>query len=143
MRRRLTDEPGQCAHSQAETPHGPASLASFQTQLALDRTALAWIRTTLTMASFGFGMVAFFRSRELDSPGSESRFLHHEAVRFGTAVILLGIVATILASISHWHSLRRIRRGETPALRQWPLSLTMAFLFSVVSLAGLWSLLGK
>jgi hypothetical protein len=93
------------------------------------------------MASFGFGMVAFFRSRELDSPGSGSRFLHREAVRFGTAVVLLGIVATILFSVSHSLTLRRLRRGEAPALRQWSLSLTLAFLFSVVSLAGLLALL--
>src|SRR5271165_486138 len=113
----------------ADTTRGPASMASFQTQLALDRTTLAWIRTTLTMASFGFGMVAFFRSRELDSPGSESRFLHHEAVRFGTGLILLGIVTTILAGAAHWLTLSRLRRGETPALRQWPLSVVLALLF--------------
>jgi putative membrane protein len=36
--------------------------ANLGTKLALDRTTLAWVRTTLTMASFGFGMVALFRS---------------------------------------------------------------------------------
>ncbi len=118
-------------------------MTSFQAQLALDRTTLAWIRTTLTMASFGFGMVAFFRSRELDSPGSESRFLHHEAVRFGAAVVVLGIISTILAGASHWSTLRRLRRGEAPALRQWPLSVVLAILFSALSLAGLWALLTK
>jgi len=95
------------------------------------------------MAGFGFGMVAFFRSRELDSPWSESRFLHHEAVRFGTVVVLLGIVSTMLAGASHWMTLRRLRRGESPALRQWPLSVILAILFSVVSLMGLWALLMK
>jgi putative membrane protein len=38
------------------------SMASYRTQLALDPTTLASVRTALTMASFGFGMVAFFRS---------------------------------------------------------------------------------
>jgi putative membrane protein len=119
---------------------GRTSMASFRTQLALDRTTLAWIRTTLTMASFGFGMVTFFRSREIESPGAESRLLHHQAVRFGTALICLGLVATVLAGASHWLTLRRLRRGELPMLREWPLSVTVALLFSVIGLAGLWSL---
>jgi putative membrane protein len=37
-------------------------LAELNIKLALDRTTLSWISTTLAMASFGFGMVAFFRS---------------------------------------------------------------------------------
>ncbi|WP_179580708.1 DUF202 domain-containing protein [Tunturiibacter gelidiferens] len=37
-------------------------MALFRTSLSLDRTTLAWIRTTLTMTSFGLGTVTFFRS---------------------------------------------------------------------------------
>src|SRR6516162_5945657 len=84
------------------------SLANFRTQLALDRTTLAWIRTTLTMASFGFGMVAFFRSLREAAPGEEAARLHEGAVRFGTALVVLGLVATVLAGTSHWFTLRRL-----------------------------------
>ena len=35
------------------------NLATFRTAQSLDRTTLAWIRTTLTMNSFGFGLIAF------------------------------------------------------------------------------------
>jgi len=53
--------------SQTDDPRVPLAvrrtgLASFRTAQALDRTMLAWIRTTLTMNSFGLGMIAFFRS---------------------------------------------------------------------------------
>ena len=115
-------------------------MASFRTQLALDRTTLAWVRTTLTMASFGFGMVAFFRSRQEQSPSPESIRLHQGAIRMGTALILLGIVAMVLAGLSHWFTLRRLRRGESPVLSQWPLSITVAMLSAVLGLAGLWAL---
>src|SRR5277367_4826032 len=87
-------------------------LAGFRTQLALDRTTLAWVRTTLGMASFGFGMVAFFRTIQEKSPTPESVRLHQGAIRMGTSLILLGIVAMMLASFSHWSTLRRLRRGE-------------------------------
>ncbi|MBV8267557.1 MAG: DUF202 domain-containing protein [Planctomycetaceae bacterium] len=116
------------------------SMANFRTQLALDRTTLAWVRTTLTMASFGFGMVAFFRTIQKQSPTAESVRLHQGAIWMGTALILLGIVAMVLAGLSHWFTLRRLRRGESPVLRQWPLSITVAMLSALVGLAGLWAL---
>ena len=119
------------------------SMASFRTKLALDRTTLAWIRTTLTMASFGFGMVAFFRTLEEKSPSPESLRFHRGAIWIGTALILLGLVATVLAGLSHWSALRRLRRGETPVLGPWPLSLTVAMLSAVIGLAGLWALFAR
>jgi uncharacterized membrane protein YidH (DUF202 family) len=115
-------------------------MASFRTQLALDRTTLAWVRTTLTMASFGFGMVAFFRSLREQSSSAENIRLHQGAIRMGTALILLGIVALVLAGLSHWFTLRRLRRGESPVLSQWPLSITVAMLSAVIGLSALWAL---
>jgi putative membrane protein len=116
------------------------STESYNIQLALDRTTPAWVRTALTMASFGFGMVAFFRSIEEQSPGAKSLRLHHGAIRMGTALLILGIVAMVLAGFSHWSTLRRLRRGEPPVSSQWPLSIVVALLTAVIGLAGLWAL---
>jgi uncharacterized membrane protein YidH (DUF202 family) len=121
--------------------HHRTGLARYRTQLALDRTTLAWIRTTLTMASFGFGMVAFFRSLRQMNPGEETLRLHMGAIRFGLALIVLGLVSMVLAGASHWLALRRLRRGEAPFLFQWPLSITVALLFAIMCLVGLWELL--
>jgi uncharacterized membrane protein YidH (DUF202 family) len=119
------------------------SMASFRTQLALDRTTLAWIRTTLTLATFGFGTVTFFRSIRQANPTPEAAHLHQSAIYFGAALIVIGIVATVLAGISHWFTLRRLRRGETPVLSRWPLSLTVAALLAVLGLWGLWVVLAR
>jgi putative membrane protein len=115
------------------------SMASFRTGLALDRTTLAWIRTTLTMASFGFGMVAFFRTLRQANPDAETIRLHEGAIRFGVGLVGLALVATVLAGLSHWLTLRRLRLGQTPVVTQWPLSITVALLFAVICLAGLWA----
>jgi putative membrane protein len=120
--------------------HHRTSLANFRTQLALDRTTLAWIRTALTMASFGFGMVAFFRSLREAAPGQEAVRMYLGAVRFGIGLIVLGLVATVLSGVSHWFTLQRLRRGQRPVLRQWPLSIAVAMLLAVLCLAGLWYL---
>ena len=118
-------------------------LAKFRTQLALDRTTLAWIRTTLTMATFGFGTVGFFRALREKSPQPESIQLHEGAIRFGFALVFLGIAATVLAGISHWRTLRRLSRNETPVLTQWPLSITLAMLLAIAGLASVWTLLAR
>jgi uncharacterized membrane protein YidH (DUF202 family) len=118
-------------------------MASYRTELALDRTTLAWIRTTLTMATFGFGMVGFFRSLQKSAPDPETIRLHQGAIRFGTSLFVLGIVATVLAGLSHALTLRRLRRGESPVLTHWPLSITVAILLAIIGLAGLWALFQK
>jgi putative membrane protein len=116
-------------------------LAKFRTELALDRTTLAWIRTALTMASFGFGMVAFFRSLRQESPSDETVRWQHAAIRFGVGLVVLGLVATLVAGVSHWFTLRTLRRGQMPSLHQWPLSVTLAMLFGILCLVALWALL--
>jgi putative membrane protein len=116
-------------------------MARFRTALALDRTTLAWIRTALTMATFGFGTVGFFRSLRQSSATPESVLLHQSAIRFGVALIVLGVLATVLSAISHWFALRRIRQHEAPVLTQWPLSIVIAVLLAIIGLVALYSVL--
>jgi len=119
------------------------TLAKLRTQLALDRTTLAWIRTTLTFATFGFGTVGFFRTLRERSASPESVRLHENAIRFGVALLVLGIVSTILAGVSHWLTLRRLRRNEAVVLTPWPLSITVAMLLAIVGLVLLYSLFSR
>jgi len=93
------------------------------------------------MATFGVGLVGFFRSLRQNSPTPETIRLHENAIRFGIALVVLGTFATVLAGLSHWRTLDRLRCGETPALSHWPLSITVAMLLAIVGLSSLWSLL--
>ncbi len=135
----MTDETSPPNDPRAELAQKQTSMATLRTQLVLDRTTLAWVRTTLTMASFGFGMVTFFRSHLLEQLTPENIRLHHGAIRFGTALLILGIVATLLACGSHWQTLRQLKRGEPPKLGQWPLSITVALFLAAIGLVGLWA----
>jgi len=118
-------------------------LAKFRTAIALDRTTLAWIRTTLTMATFGFGMIGFFRAVEERAPTQQSELLHQGAVKFGTALVIFGLIATVLSGVSHWRNLRRLRRDESVVISQWPLSITVAMLLAILGSAALWSLFSR
>jgi len=115
------------------------SFAKFRTALALDRTTLAWIRTALTFASFGFGMVAFFRATTEATHSEKAVRLHQAAIRMGVALILIGIVATMLAACSHWMALRKMRRGEQISITKWPLAVALAVLVGVLGLYALWA----
>ena len=116
------------------------NFAKFRTSLALDRTTLAWIRTALTFATFGFGMVGFFRATVQATQTEQAVRLHQAAIHMGVALIVIGLVSTILAALFHWMTLRRLRRGEELAVTQWPLTIVIAVLVSVLGLYALWSL---
>jgi putative membrane protein len=115
-------------------------LASFRTAQALDRTTLAWVRTTLTMGSFGLGMIGFFRTLDEHAQTPQSAKIHHAAIRFGEFLVLAGVIATVLAGISHWNTLRRMERGDLPKAARWPLSITIALFVALLMAAGLWTL---
>lgn len=114
------------------------NLARLRVSLALDRTTLAWIRTTLTMTTFGFGMIGFYRTLEEKTGTSKSAQLHHGAIKFGVALVILGLIAMVVSAISHWSSLRKLQAGENLIVARWPLSITVAMLLSIIGLAGLW-----
>jgi putative membrane protein len=90
----------------AENPEGDpttalaghrTSLAQFRTSLALDRTTLAWIRTAVTFATFGFGMIGYFRALAQSTHRDQATRLHQGAVHMGVGLVVIGLVATVLA----------------------------------------------
>ena len=128
----------QASDSGVDLARERTGMAKLRTKIALDRTTLAWIRTTLSMVAFGFGTIGFFRSLREKSPTPEAIHMHEGAIRFGLALVVLGIVATVLAAISHWLTLRRLRRNEALTLTQWPLSITVATILVIIGSVSLW-----
>jgi putative membrane protein len=84
-------------------------------------------------------MVAFFRGLVQVNPTAQAVRLHQAAIHTGVALIVLGIVATLLAAGSHWLALRRLRRGEPLTITQWPLTIMIAVLVAIVGLYALWT----
>jgi putative membrane protein len=134
----MTEEVAITADPRTDLARNRTGMAKFRTQLAMDRTTLAWIRTTLTMATFGFGMIGYFRSVEESTGTARSVKLHQGAIKFGAALVVLSILATVLSGLSHWRSLGSLRAGEQLVTTRWPLSITVAMLLSLLGLAGLW-----
>lgn len=87
-----------------------AELARERNRAAAERTLMAWIRTCLTLISFGFGInsivsaVLIAQGKSAQSPLLLSRVL-------GLAFIALGTYAMVQAVIEHRQELRYIQRA--------------------------------
>ena len=86
--------------------------------LATERTFLAWIRTGLALMGFGFVVARFglFMRELYATRGDAIQPPQGISLRFGTALVVLGVVLTITAVFRYVALLKRLDRGEgTPA----------------------------
>ncbi len=80
--------------------------------LAAERTFLAWIRTGLAMMGFGFVVARFgLFLREVAATGAPVRARPGVSAKFGTALVILGVVLTISSLFRYVHMLRNLERG--------------------------------
>jgi putative membrane protein len=95
---------------------------------------MAWIRTSLSMISFGFSIYKFFQYLG-DSTGTAGR--PHGPLNLGRARVVLGILLLIPAILQHWQFLRTL---QTRANRKFPRSLALVT-SGLIALLGLGALL--
>lgn len=92
-------------------PNIQAELARERNRAAAERTLMAWIRTSLSLISFGFGIdsivsaIRSFQAAEALNPVRLSRIL-------GLAFIALGTYAMIAAAVEHRKELLRIQHDS-------------------------------
>src|SRR5687767_13980216 len=103
-------------------------LAVTRTCLAHERTLMAWVRTAISLISFGFAMYKFFDFLRGGQPSRQGFF---SARLYALFIISIGLIALLLATWEHQRNMRRLR-ALFPFV---PYS-------GVTALAGLISLLG-
>ena len=111
-------------------------LAFERSRLASERTLMAWIRTSLSMISFGFTIYKFFEYLSESTGGMAPR---HGPLNLGRVMVMLGVLLLVPAIVQHWQFLRTLSER---AHRRFPPSLALitAGLIQLVGIVALLSL---
>ena len=116
------------------TEKGDEKAEDPRVRFAGERTLLAWVRTGIAMMGFGFVVARFgLFLRELaeagHTPPPASAGL---SLWVGTALVLLGVAATLTAATQHVRFLVRLTRGQLYRPPRWSMGVVVA-----VALGGL------
>ena len=114
----------------------PNELARERNREAADRTLLAWIRTSLAMISFGFGIERIGQAA-LDLEGRLTGFSPLKTRIGGSVLVALGIAATIAGMWEHRHVLRAIARVDYRYTGRPAIARFMGAALVIIGLAAL------
>ena len=115
----------------------PAGMDDPRVFLAAERTLLAWIRTGLAMMGFGFVVARFgLFAREFGRlQGAEPIAGTGFSLWIGTAMVVLGIAASMFAAIEHIRFLHLLPPAEAIERPRLVVSIAIAMLLSVLGVA--------
>jgi putative membrane protein len=110
-------------------------LAKERNRAAAERTMMAWIRTCLSLISFGFGLDkiigAINRSR-FDGSAHASMSVRLVAIGF----VLIGILAMAAATRQHLRMLKLIRRDDFVYVDQRSITVFTAIALTIIGIAA-------
>jgi putative membrane protein len=128
--------PNSSHEGRTEPASGAIPPTDPRVRLAAERTLLAWIRTGLAMMGFGFVVARFgLFLRELAAE-REQQPAHSTGLSLwiGTALVVLGVVVTVLAAAQHRMILARLEREAPEVLPRWSLGLVVALVLAAVGI---------
>ena len=100
----------------SETTKTPKDLrlpaALVRTALSSEQTLMSWIRTSLSLFTFGFSITQFFYY--LEQPKEDIQ-ISTGPRRMGIALVCVGIVVLLMAMVEHVLRLRKIKKQGLPA----------------------------
>jgi putative membrane protein len=115
--------------------------AWLRTRLALERTLMAWLRTSASLIAFGFTIVQVFQRLQSQVPSKP--VLLPEAPRdFGLVLIGSGVIGIVIALLQYQMVIKYMRSGEFRVIagigekgHKTPL-ITMSILLAVIGVVA-------
>src|SRR4029450_5352219 len=102
----------------------------MDTELANDRTFLAWLRTGIALFGLGFVVAKFAFIVQPDETRLQDKDLHTPV---GVVIVLFGAALVVVGYLQHARVLRSLDRDEQAPQPRWPFTITVtAFVGSLV-----------
>ena len=106
--------------------------ALVRTAFSSERALMAWIRTFVSLYSFGFAITKF--GDYLERQGKDSHFSEGPR-RLGLALICMGILVLVLAAAEHLRRLWKMKQLGLPSISRFPLPVAAAAVLFVIGTA--------
>ncbi len=115
--------------------------ALIRTQLAAHNTLLAWIRTAVSLYTFGFSISKFFQYLgQGEQGGAETASAPRN---LGLALVIVGLGAVALASVEHVMTCRKLRELGMPRRSRLSLPVFAAAALLVIGVFACISILWR
>lgn len=121
------------ARERTELARHRTAMAADRTHWANDRTLIAWIRTSLSLIGFGFGIG---RALEYLQELGRDPDRYYTAKVFGGGFIVFGILGLLAAILQHLKIEHRFRKSGYPRVEPWPLGMVVGCLLLLMGIYG-------
>ena len=109
-------------------------LARQRNRDAAERTLMAWIRTCLSLISFGFGLDKIVSAIDRASGDQGPR---PGVIAVALAFVFTGILAMAAATVQHLRELRRLRRDDFIYLESPRIAAATAILIALIGVLAM------
>lgn len=137
-RRKPRRYPGRLTWSTIERLTARNELARERNRAAADRTLLAWIRTSLALIGFGFGI-----DRIVNVLNASEHLSTGLTAAVGLAFMALGIYAVVSATSSYRRELQMLAQSRYTYEARRPFALTVAIVLAIIGAAAFIGILAQ